>query len=79
VIYVLTALEPTPLPSGGDNKITSGPNRRRCIIVNCVARMEISIYVLCFVSWRLIGERYINFGFGGAQTDSNQRLMYTSA
>ena len=23
--------------------------------------------------------RYVNLGFGGAHTDSNQRLMYTSA
>jgi hypothetical protein len=25
------------------------------------------------------GKRYTKLGFGGAQTDSNQRLMYTSA
>jgi hypothetical protein len=26
-----------------------------------------------------IGERYMKLGFGGVHTDSNQRLMYTSA
>jgi hypothetical protein len=27
----------------------------------------------------ILARRYVKFGFGGAHTDSNQRLMYTSA
>jgi hypothetical protein len=30
-------------------------------------------------SGRIAARRYLKLGFGGAHTDSNQRLMYTSA
>jgi hypothetical protein len=33
----------------------------------------------CFIAVVLDANRYLKLGFGGAHTDSNQRLMYTSA